>query len=73
MYTRYFPSSAQFNKVAGYSSATLDALFLKGKQSGRVSERKAIYKQISEELENNAVWIWLYSPYEYRVTAKNVT
>lgn len=73
MYTRYFPSTGNLNKVAGYSSATLDALFLKGKQTGSSYDRKAIYKQISQELENNAVWIWLFSPYEYRATAKNVT
>ena len=73
MYTRYFPSTGNLNKVAGYSSATMDALFLKGKATGRVSERKAIYKQVSQELENNAVWIWLFAPYEYRAAAKNVT
>jgi peptide/nickel transport system substrate-binding protein len=73
MYTRYFPSTGNLNKVAGYSSATLDALFLKGKATGRAVERKAIYKQVSQELENNAVWIWLFAPYEYRAAAKNVT
>jgi peptide/nickel transport system substrate-binding protein len=73
MYTRYFPSTGNLNKVAGYSSATMDALFLKGKATGRAVERKAIYKQVSQELENNAVWIWLFAPYEYRAAAKNVT
>jgi len=73
MYTRYFPSTGNLNKVAGYSSATMDALFLKGKATGRAVERKAIYKSISQELENNAVWIWLFAPYEYRAAAKNVT
>jgi len=73
MYTRYFPSTGNLNKVAGYSSATMDALFLKGKATGRAAERKVIYKQISEELENNAVWIWLFAPYEYRAATKNVT
>ena len=73
MYTRYFPSTGNLNKVAGYSSATMDALFLKGKATGRAAERKVVYKQISQELENNAVWIWLFAPYEYRAAAKNVT
>ena len=73
MYTRYFPSTGNLNKVAGYSSATLDSLFLKGKATGRATERKAIYKSISQEPENNAVWIWLFAPYEYRAAAKNVT
>jgi len=61
------------NKVAGYSSATLDALFVKGKASGSSSVRKQVYADVTKELENNAVWIWLFSPYEYRAMAKNVT
>ena len=43
------------------------------KATGRAAERKVVYKQISQELENNAVWIWLFAPYEYRAAAKNVT
>ena len=73
MYTRYFTSTGNLNKVAGYSSATLDANFTKGKSSGRVSDRKAAYTAISKELEDNAVWIWLFAPFEYRITTKNVT
>jgi len=73
MYSRFFPSNGNFNKTTGYSSATMDALFLKGKATGRVSERQAIYKKISQELEDNAAWIWLFSPNEYRAAAKNVT
>jgi len=73
MYTRYFTSTGNLNKVAGYSSATLDALFVKGKSTGNVPARKAAYKAISLELENNAVWIWLFTPYEYRVASKNLT
>ena len=73
MYTRYFTSTGNLNKVAGYSSVTLDANFAKGKSSGSDSDRKAAYTAISNELEDNAVWIWLFSPYEYRVATKNVT
>jgi peptide/nickel transport system substrate-binding protein len=73
MYTRYFTSTGNLNKVAGYSSATLDALFAKGKSTGNVTQRRLAYKAISQELEDNAVWIWLFSPYEYRVTSKSLT
>ena len=72
MYTRYFTSTGNLNKVATYSSATLDANFLKGKSSGKTAIRSEAYKAISQELEDNAVWIWLATPYEYRVTAKNL-
>lgn len=73
MYTRYFTSTGNLNKVAGYSSATLDTLFGQGKSSGKVADRRVAYKAISKELENNAVWIWLFTPYEYRVASKDLT
>lgn len=71
MYTRYFTSTGNLNKVATYSSATLDANFLKGKASGKTATRAAAYSAISQELEDNAVWVWLATPYEYRVATKN--
>lgn len=73
MYTRYFTSTGNLNKVAGYSSATLDTLFGQGKSSGKVADRRVAYKAISKELEDNAIWIWLFTPYEYRVASKSLT
>ena len=72
MYTRYFTSTGNLNKVATYSSSTLDANFLLGKSSGSTSVRKTAYTAISKELEDNAVWEWLATPYEYRVTSRSV-
>ncbi len=72
MYTRYFTSTGNLNKVATYSSATLDANFLKGKSSGKTAVRSAAYTAISKELEDNAIWVWLATPYEYRVVSKNL-
>lgn len=73
MYVRYFTSTGNLNKVAGYSSSKLDSLFALGKSTSSRVQRKAIYKSISEELENNAAWIWLFSPNEYRVASKRLT
>ena len=72
MYTRYFTSTGNLNKVASYSSSTLDANFVKGKSSGKVADRKSAYTAISKELEDNAVWVWLATPYEYRATTKKL-
>ena len=72
MYTRYFTSTGNLNKVATYSSTTLDANFLKGKSSSKTSVRTEAYTAISQELEDNAVWVWIATPLEYRVTAKNL-
>ncbi len=72
MYSRYFTSAGNLNKVAGYSSATLDALFAKGVSNANYAARKSVYKQISAELENNAVWIWMFTSYDYRVHTKKL-
>lgn len=67
MYRRYFTSKGNLNKVAGYSSATLDELFDKGVETSSPATRKAVYKQISAELENQAVWVWLFTAYDYQI------
>jgi peptide/nickel transport system substrate-binding protein len=72
MYVRYFTSAGNLNKVAGYSSATLDSLFAAGVATGDYNKRKTIYNDISVELEKQAVWVWLYSSFDYRVTSKKL-
>ncbi|MDF2144907.1 ABC transporter substrate-binding protein [Knoellia sp. p5-6-4] len=61
MYARYFTSTGSFNKVAGYRSATLDKLFAEGKATTDTNERKAVYAKVSQELEDNAAWVWTYT------------
>jgi peptide/nickel transport system substrate-binding protein len=65
MYARYFTSTGSFNKVAGYSSPTLNSLFAQGIATTNVSQRQKIYQQISEQLVDNAAWVWLYTPEEF--------
>lgn len=67
MYARYFTSTGTYNKVAGYSSPELDSLFAQGIATTNLADRQAIYKKISEQLVDNAVWIWLFTPDEYIV------
>ena len=73
MYGRYFPSTGNLNKVAGFSSPELDALFAQGKSTSDPEARKAIYTQISKYLEDNAVWVWLFTSYTYTATTPNVS
>lgn len=68
-YSRYFTSTGNLNKVAAYSTPELDALFEEGRATADQSEREAIYTQISDNLENNAPWIWLFTGFNY--TAMN--
>lgn len=72
MYGRYFTSDGNLNQVAGYSSPELDALFAEGKQSSDPDERKAIYEQVSNHLEDNAAWIWLFTSYTYTAMSGDV-
>ena len=73
MYVRYFTSTGNLNQVAGYSSDTLDQLFVQGRASSDPDVRKPIYQKIGEELENNAAWIWLFTSYNYTATVDGVT
>lgn len=73
MYGRYFTSDGNLNAVAGYSSPELDALFTEGKQTSDPDKRKAIYEQVSQELEDNAAWVWLFSSYSYTATVDGVS
>lgn len=72
MYGRYFTSTGNLNAVAGYSAPELDALFAEGKSSTDPEARKAIYQDISNHLEDNAAWIWLFTSYSYTATSAEV-
>jgi peptide/nickel transport system substrate-binding protein len=73
MYGRYFTSTGNLNKVAGYSSPGLDALFAQGKATADPAARKAIYQQVSAELERGAAWVWLFTSYTYTATTPDVS
>jgi peptide/nickel transport system substrate-binding protein len=73
MYGRYFTSTGNLNKVAGYSSPELDRLFAEGKATTDVAKRKEIYNQVGKHLEDNAAWVWLFASYGYTATAQGVT
>ena len=72
MYGRYFTSTGNLNQVAGYAKPKLDELFAAGRATVVVWKRRQIYKQISQILEDNAVWVWMFSSYDYRITTQNV-
>jgi len=72
MYGRYFTSTGNLNKVAGYSSPELDKLFAEGRATTDVAKRKEVYTRVSRHLEDNAVWVWLFASYGYTVTTQGV-
>ncbi len=72
-YSRYFTSTGNLNKVAGYSSPELDKLFAEGRQTSDLAKRKEIYTQISNNLEDNAAWIWMFTSYTYTASTSKVS
>lgn len=72
MYAKYFTSNGSYNKVAGYNSPELDSLFAQGIATTDVAKRQAIYTKISNQLVDNAPWIWLFTPTEYVVLNSGV-
>lgn len=72
MYTRYFTSTGNLNKVAGYSSPKLDTLFAQGRATSNVAKRKAIYTQISKTLESQGVWVWMFTSFDYYAVSPKV-
>jgi peptide/nickel transport system substrate-binding protein len=68
MFGRYWMSTGNLNKVAGYSSPDIDKLLTDGLATTDPAARKAIYDQVQTKLIEAAPWIWLYVGYEYRVT-----
>jgi peptide/nickel transport system substrate-binding protein len=72
MYTRYFTSTGNLNKVAGYASPKLDALFAQGRATSDVAKRKAIYTQISKTLESQGAWVWMFTSNDYYAISSKV-
>ncbi len=72
MYGRYFTSTGNLNKVAGYSSPELDKLFAAGKASTDPAERATIYTDVSNNLVDNAAWVWLFTGFTYTATTTAV-
>jgi peptide/nickel transport system substrate-binding protein len=72
MYGRYFGGGANLGVPAGYSSPTLAKLLAQGDTASGLATRKAIWTQFSNALTSNAVWIWLFTAYDYAAVTSNV-
>jgi peptide/nickel transport system substrate-binding protein len=73
MYGRYFGTGASLAVPSGYKSSQLASLLAQADSSTSAATQKQLYAQISNNLVNNAVWIWLFNAYDYYVTTKSVS
>jgi peptide/nickel transport system substrate-binding protein len=65
MYGRYFGAGANLGVPAGYSSPTLQKLLVQGDQATGAAAQTSDWAQFSKALTSNAVWIWLFTAYDY--------
>ncbi|QBI19152.1 ABC transporter substrate-binding protein [Egibacter rhizosphaerae] len=72
MYARYFGLDGDLNDVATHESEEIDSLIADGLAEDDVEARQDIYREISEQLNADAPWAWLYTGFEYRITQPDV-
>jgi peptide/nickel transport system substrate-binding protein len=72
MYGRYFGKGADLGVPAGYSSPVLQNLLLAGDESSSLTAQQKDYSELSAKLTGNAVWVWLFTSYDYAVVGHGV-
>ena len=72
MYARYFTEDGSLAKPAGLASPKLDELLQRGGRETDEEARKAIFDELSRELQRTAPWAWTFQGYEYRVLSEDV-
>jgi peptide/nickel transport system substrate-binding protein len=72
MYGRYFAQNADLGVPAGYSSLRLQNLLAEGEASSSSVARTTYYDELSAALTRNAVWVWLFTTYDYAVVGHDV-
>jgi len=72
MYGRYFGPGADLGVPAGYSSKSLQTLLVDGDEASSPALRGKYYSALSTNLTSNAVWVWLFTSYDYAVLGHQV-
>jgi peptide/nickel transport system substrate-binding protein len=73
MYGRYFGPGANLGVPAGYSSKSLQTLLVDGDEASSPALRQSYYSALSANLTSNAVWVWLFTSYDYAVLGRHVS
>ncbi len=67
MYGRYFGPGANLGVPAGYSSSRCRPCSSTVTRPLRPALRQSYYSALSANLTCNAVWVWLFTSYDYAV------
>ena len=73
MYGRYFGPGADLGVPAGYSSKSLQTLLVSGDEASSTALRQSYYSALSTNLTSNAVWVWLFTSYDFAVLGRHVS
>jgi peptide/nickel transport system substrate-binding protein len=73
MYGRYFGPGANLGVPAGYSSKSLQTLLVNGDEASSPVLRQKYYSALSANLTSNAVWVWLFTSFDYGVVGRHVS
>jgi peptide/nickel transport system substrate-binding protein len=72
MYGRYFGTGANLGVPAGYSSPQLQKLLAQGDTAASATTQKSVWTALSNQLTSNAVWIWLFTAYDYAAVSPSL-
>lgn len=72
MYGRYFGAGGTLSTPAGYVSTKTQKLLLAGDTAKTPATAATAWKNLSNNLTGNAVWIWLFDSYQFAALAPNV-
>jgi peptide/nickel transport system substrate-binding protein len=72
MYGRYFGTGANLGVPAGYSSPELQKLLTQGDTAAGAAAQKSAWTALSNQLTSNAVWIWLFTAYDYAAVSPSL-
>ena len=72
MYGRYFGQGATLSVPAGYTSASLQKELLAGDEVSTAAGQVKAWKKLSADLTGNAVWIWLFTSYDFAALSPSV-
>jgi len=72
-YPLWHSSQINLNNITSYKSLRIDKLLEDGRQTDTISERKKIYSDFQKYLLDDAPATFLYFPYEYKITKKQIS
>lgn len=72
-YNRYFTTDGSLKVPAGLADKKLDSLLRKGNETTDEATRKQVFGELSQQLNTDSPWVWLFRNQTYYLQANNLT